>query len=67
MRIHKGIFTDVNIEMKDDATGKKRMARMDADDAAEILANKAKMQKFAQRKAELQAEWKKIEEAEKRA
>ncbi len=53
--------------MKDDATGKKRMARMDADDAAEILANKAKMQKFAQRKAELQAEWKKIEEAEKRA
>ncbi|MDG2213782.1 MAG: hypothetical protein P8M70_08125 [Verrucomicrobiota bacterium] len=67
MKIHEGVFTDVNIEMKDDTTGKRRVAHMDADDAAEILATRAKKQKFAQMKAQLQAEWKKIEEAENQA
>ena len=67
MKIHEGVFTDVNIELKDDATGKRRLARMDTDDANEILATSAKKAKFAQRKAQLQAEWKAIEEAEEKA
>lgn len=64
---HEGVFTDVNIEMKDDTTGKRRVAHMDADDAAEILATAAKKAKFAEMKVKLQAEWKKIEEAERQA
>ena len=53
--------------MKDDTTGKRRLARMDTDDADQILATSAKKKKFAQMKAKLQAEWKAIEEAEEKA
>ncbi len=62
MKIHEGVFTDINIDW--DAGGKKRLARMDGDDAAQILATAARKKKFAERKAQLQAEWKAIDEAE---
>jgi hypothetical protein len=61
MKIHKGVFTDINIDWDG------RLARMDGDDAAQILETSAKKANFAQMKAQLQAEWKKIEEAEEKA
>jgi hypothetical protein len=45
----------------DNTTGKKRLARIDKDDAAQILADKKRMDFLSNRKAQLQAEWDKIE------
>ncbi len=66
-KIHEGVFTDVNIDYTDNATGKKRLARIDKDDASQMLADQKRMDEFAKKKAILQAEWKKIEEAERQA
>jgi hypothetical protein len=65
MKIHEGVFTDINIDW--DAGGKKRLARMDGDDAAQILDTASKKAKFAERKAQLQAEWDAIDKAEAQA
>ena len=45
----------------DNTTGKKRLARIDADDAAQIISDKKRMDFLSRRKEQLEAEWDKIE------
>jgi hypothetical protein len=62
-KVKAGVFTAVDIDYTDNRTGKKHLARIDGDDAEEILA--ARKEEIAKQRAHHRAEHARLEELEK--